>query len=369
MNFSAPINSLGYGVCGLNLLLAFEKGGYEPALWPIGPIEAPPEAHWVIGKAIGRQASYDPKRPSLRLYHQFDLAQHVGKGLRCGYPIFELNRFRSNELHHLENQDVLFVTSKWAADVLVRNGIPNDVIRVVPLGVDQNIFWARSNTPADDSETTTFLTIGKWEVRKGHDILIEAFNKAFDNQSDVKLIMHCFNPCFPTKEQLDRYNGEWTRMAKSSPLGDKIEVSERRLKSQEEVSALMETADCGVFPSRAEGWGLETAEMMAMGKQVIVTNYSAHTEYCDKINARLIEIDSLEPAHDGVWFHADRWEGEPGEWAAMGDGQMDQLVQHLRDIDREKKLGCLGRNRAGLQDMKELTWEQTAKNIVMGAVL
>ena len=54
-------------------------------------------------------------------------------------------------------------------------------------------------------------------------------------------------------------------------------------------------ADCGLFPARAEGWNLELLEMMACGKQVIATNYSAHTEFCTKENSILIESDENIP--------------------------------------------------------------------------
>ncbi len=41
--------------------------------------------------------------------------------------------------------------------------------------------------------TTVFLNVGKWEYRKGHDFILEAFNKAFEPEADVLLVMHCYN--------------------------------------------------------------------------------------------------------------------------------------------------------------------------------
>jgi hypothetical protein len=42
--------------------------------------------------------------------------------------------------------------------------------------------------------------MGKWEVRKGHDILVELFNDAFMSTDDVELWMCNHNP-FYTKEE------------------------------------------------------------------------------------------------------------------------------------------------------------------------
>ena len=64
----------------------------------------------------------------------------------------------------------------------------------------------------------------------------------------------------------------------------------------------MSKVDVGIFPSRAEGWNLEILELMSCGKHIITTNYSAHTEFCNKENALLVDIDELETAYDGKWF-------------------------------------------------------------------
>ena len=64
----------------------------------------------------------------------------------------------------------------------------------------------------------------------------------------------------------------------------------------------MSQTDCGVFPARAEGWNLELLEMMSCGKNVIATNYSSHTEFCNSENCMLVETTELEDAHDGKWF-------------------------------------------------------------------
>ncbi len=92
-NLTCPVNSLGYGIVGTNIALSLERGGYEPCLWPIGPIQTAPKNIPYIKNAMNRTAMYNRASPSLRIFHQFDLAQHVGKGLHCGFPIFELDKF------------------------------------------------------------------------------------------------------------------------------------------------------------------------------------------------------------------------------------------------------------------------------------
>jgi glycosyltransferase involved in cell wall biosynthesis len=350
INVTAPVNTLGYGVVGMNVVAGLDRLGHAPALFPLGEVEAPVEHHQMLERALGRRALFNARAPSLRVSIQSDLAHHVGRGPHCGLPIFELNRFNESERNHLGAQDLLFVPSQWARGVLVDNGIPAERIRIARFGVDPDVFrYSGAIAPGP----TVFLNVGKWEVRKGHDVLAEAFNSAFTKRDDVRLVMLTPNPFYGADEAR-----EWADVYRSSELGGKIEVIEERLPSQHDVSALMARADCGVFPFRAEGWNLDLAEMMAMGKNVIATHYSAPTEYLTPQNARLITIDGLADANDAKWFHGQ------GQWADLGDAQVEQLVAHLREVHRLKQSGALEPNTAGRDTMAGYTWDATARAIV-----
>jgi hypothetical protein len=281
------------------------------------------------------------------------LAQHVGSGVHIGYPIFELTEFSEIEQEEVEAMDYIFVCSQWAKQIVVdqcalSSGIHDSTVIVVPCGVDRDIF--NENVGGPDPNWTTFLNIGKWEYRKGHDILAEAFGKAFKPRDKVRLWMMNHNP-FLSEEQTK----EWERMYKNSPMGDHISFLPR-VRTHYEVAQVMAEADCGVFPSRAEGWNLELLEMMSMGKQVIATNYSAHTEFCNPGTTNLIEIDELEPAYDGVFFRDDTI----GSWAKLGDDQQDMLVEHLCAVHENKT----AINIEGMAMARNFSWDAAAKRIL-----
>jgi glycosyltransferase involved in cell wall biosynthesis len=362
LNLLAPVNQLGYGYVGLNVALALDRLGHEVALWPIGGVQAEPRYHAPIQKMMERTLTFNPAAPSLRIWHPFDLAQHCGS-LRAAFTFFELNRLKPVERHHLLAQDLVFVSSEWAREVLERAGLPRERIYFAMPGVDHSIFSVRE-LPKDS--VTTFLSVGKWEYRKGHDFLLRAFEAAFGKQDNVRLVMHCYNPCFQTTEQAKIYNEQWVAYYRQSPLADKIVISPGRLESQTQLADLMAQADCGVFLSRAEGWNLEAMEMIALGRPVILTNYSAHTTFAHPTNSHLVEITQTEPAEDGVWFSAGdkQWNGQPGEWAHLGDTQLEQTVEHLRSIHRQKQLGTLELNHVGASVARQYTWHRTAYNIV-----
>ncbi len=351
LNYVAPINPLGYGVVGLNLFMALLRQDVDIKLWPIGQVDTHTNYAPFLQEAIDTRHEYHTKAPSLRVWHQNDLAQHVGRGVHIGYPIFELDKFTKVEKREVTAMDYVFVCSAWAQDIVLDQCPklhPSSVV-VVPCGVDREIF--HENVGAPDPKWTTFLNIGKWEYRKGHDILIEAFNRAFTPEDRVRLWMMNHNP-FLSPQRTD----EWENMYKDSPLRGHINFLPR-VRTHYEVAQVMAEADCGVFPSRAEGWNLELMEMMSMGKQVITTYCSAHMDFCTDSNAHLIYVDEVEPAYDGVFFGDDT----VGNWAKLGSSQQDQLVEHLRAVhDGNKTEG----NPDGIDTAKAFPWSYAAQRIL-----
>ncbi len=337
INITCPVNSLGYGRFSMNVLKSIPQD-YHLAWWPIGQTEYEPQEQDLLARARNATAFFSIDAPSLRIWHPHDLSLHVGKGKKVGYTLFETTLRSKQELHQLAALDTLCVPSQWAKDRLIdQGGFSDSYIQVVPSGVDESFRPSPSFLPLDTSGPCTFLSIGKWEYRKGHDVLLTAFERAFRADDSVRLIMHCHNPVVPGGlEKLHAYNNSWVNYYKSSFLAEKIYISPNRFNSQREVIQLMQSAHCGVFLSRGEGWNMELLEMMACGKRTIATNYSAHTEYCTQENTHLIEIDSLEKAYDGVWF-----DGQQGLWAALGERQIQAAAEAMRAVYEDYKASKL----------------------------
>jgi len=280
------------------------------------------------------------------------LTTRVGNGKFIGFPIFELTHFNAKEVTSLHHCNKIFVCSKWAKQIILQNTkFKDEDVHVVPLGVDNNIF---SPSAVSGRQSTVFFNCGKWEKRKGHDILLECFNNAFSENDNVELWMMCDNPF------IGEGNKNWQDLYKNSKLGSKIRIIPRQ-KTHQDVMSIMRQVDCGVFPSRAEGWNLELLEMMAMGKHVIATNYSAHTEFCTPVNSRLINIDNLETAFDGVFF-----DGQCGLWAELAQEQKDVTIEYMRDVHTLKQDGQLIASQNGIDTGKQFSWKNSAQELING---
>lgn len=373
LNFIAPINFLSYGISSTHIVHELINLGHEVALFPIGK----PECHFrhadSIRQAILNADSYNVHAPCIRLWHQFDLSMFVGKGTHIGFPIFELDTFTDKEKHHIASCDGLFVCSEWAKSVVQKDivdkfphgqfgQICNTAsqacglnIKVVPLGVDTSAF-----TPTiSKRKPTIFLNVGKWEVRKGHLELLHTFCSAFDYTDNVELWMLSDN-LFLTEEERQG----WVNYYKNSPLGNKIRIIPH-VESDYEVGTIMRQADCGVFLSHAEGFNLPALEMLACGKQVIATNYSAHTEFLTTENSWPVPIFGIEPAYDRTpWMPNNKWFHGQGNWASLPHESTVMAANHMRLIHETKQNGGLELNQAGVNTANRLTWKNTALKIV-----
>jgi glycosyltransferase involved in cell wall biosynthesis len=347
LNLFCPINGTGYGITSSNIAKSLNKD-LNISLFPIGSnIDCNSEEDkQLFQKLLNNSSTFDYSAPCLKIWHQYDLAMRVGNGHYYSFPFFEIDKLTPREIHHLNYCDYIFVASSWGKKILQDNGVNKPII-VCPLGVDMNIFNVPEYKIRLEKPTYTFYHIGKWEHRKSQDVLLQAFDAAFRPDDNVQLFLLPFNPFLNEQE-----NNYWFSLVDNCRLKDKIKVF-GRLQTQYQVAQFIDNCDCGVFVSRAEGWNNEIIESMAMNKPVIVTNYSAHTEYCNKDNSYLVDIDSLEPANDGKWFDGS------GNWAKIGQNQFDQIVSHMKFVYSNH----IDSNSNGVLTAKKYSWDHTASII------
>lgn len=329
--FQAPVNQLSYGLVSQNIL--DNLSGYK--LKPLGPFDQEKYSRF-IPNIIKYTDSLDLTKPSLRIFHEHSLFDHIGKGLRIGFPIFERNQFSPEHIFNIKHQDLILVCSKWAKEIV--EPINPNVI-VCPLGVDSD-FVPRYISNKEDK--VIFYTQGKREVRKGHDYLHKVFHKAFSEYNDVELWMFTHN-YFDTPEQTREFQTSYKIL-----LGNKVKFFPR-LHKKEMINWLHKT-DCGIFLSRSEGWNMPLSESLAMGKEVIATYYSGHTEYLKDG----IKPISFKDAFDSHWFN--------GEFTWMEiEANEEEIVNSLREkyeVCKERKT-----NIDNVNLMKKFTWKNTAEII------
>ncbi len=350
INFNAPINrTTGYGITSTNIWQLL-RDRTEIALYPIGQgIDCDPELQDLVKKDFENTMGTDLKKNDcFKIWHQHDLAPRFGNGKYSALTFFELDTFQKNEVASLHHPDQVFVASEWGKEVVANHGISKDNIHVTPLGVNLNIFNPDLFKEQEKEESKyVFINIGKWEIRKGHDLLVNIFNEAFSEKDNVELWMINHNPFLNQDQTL-----QWHKLYKESKLGDKIKIFPR-IEKHVDLASVIDQADCGIYLSRGEGWNNEVMETMAMNKPVILTNYSAHTEYANSENSYLVQTSETEKAQDGIWFHGQ------GNWATLGVDQIEQSINHMRNVYKNN----IRTNANGLKTAEKYTWQNTVDQI------
>lgn len=340
INMTGPYNETGYGLHFRNLLEAVVRREGEDVTWfSIGPVQGPMRED--VGKAYYQVRDWDPSAPSVRLFHEFDMALFPGH-YRIGYPVFETNRMKKSAIHQLAKCDEVLVTSRWAKSVILSiSGLPNIPVHVVPEGVSKDFFTSVGETGIKSDDSFKFLHIGKYEIRKNQDLIVEAFARAFPTDKyNVSLIMLVNNPWNMSGTDIFKINA-----AQKHP---RIVFIDRI--AYKTLIALMHECDCGVFASRAEGWNLPLLELMAAGKPVITTNNTGMTEFVTDKNSMIIPSGNLVRAVDGFVFDG------TGEWY---DPPLDPLVEAMREAYDIGKTT----NQDGIITAQRYSWDNAADTL------
>jgi glycosyltransferase involved in cell wall biosynthesis len=164
--------------------------------------------------------------------------------------------------------DEVWTPSEYARQAYLAAGIAPDLVHVVPNGVNLDRF--RPDGPAHPLPTqrgTVFLFVGGTTHRKGIDVLLEAYGRAFGADDDVCLILKGFGSTTLYRGQTAEAQIELFRSRPGTP---ELHLIDEEL-AYEDIPALYRAADCVVQAYRGEGFCLPALEALACGVPVIVT--------------------------------------------------------------------------------------------------
>lgn len=184
-----------------------------------------------------------------------------------------------------EKVDEVWAYTHYVRNCYIQSGLPEDRVFVVPPGVDTHVF--RPDTSPLSLKTKKqfkFLFVGGTIIRKGIDILLDAYAHTFTATDDVCLVIKDMGG---QSFYQGRTAQEMITKIQHTSGAPEIEYIDRTL-NEAELAGLYTACDCLVHPYRGEGFGLPIAEAMAAGLPVIVTGYGAALDFCDHDNAYLI---------------------------------------------------------------------------------
>jgi glycosyltransferase involved in cell wall biosynthesis len=255
------------------------------------------------------------KNPTLMFWYPHMYEEMLGGFYKnIGYYIFEYTIIPKQYIDAINCLDSICTASKWGCDVLKKNGV-NVPTWVVPGGVDSTKF--NSKNCAREKKVFRFLHIGKYENRKGTEIMLRSFNEAFKGDESIRLTVMIDNPHIQNFSSMDYIKSLSLRY----PI-DNIDI----IGYVDDISKIYCYHHCAVFPTKGEGIGLPIVEAMSSGLPVIVSNNSGVTEYANSDNSFLLTKLIKEPVYDKTFFPIS---GQFGEWFSP---TIDELIVKMKYV-------------------------------------
>lgn len=239
----------------------------------------------------------------------------------------------------LERLGLVIVPSGWCAETFVRYGHVNEErVRVVSLGLVDGI-KPLGIRPPEGGEPFVFLTWARSLFdRKGVTIALEAYNKV------AKVL--------PNTELWIKVNGgtTWTELCYRGAGKVRLYADEY---TDAEMEQLLNEANCFVYPSHGEGFGLMPLEAMARGIPVIATAWSGMVEFVNEGTAWPVQPDGVERA-----TLYERIYGGEMYWAKVNAAKVaERMMEVATNYDEALKKAA----RAGAWARETFTWDKSAQ--------
>lgn len=289
---SLPISDrYGWGICGLNLAKALDRvTGNQGAVQLFDTNDNSLLKELV---PLGWQKTY-PYTVQEAMLHAIQ-----------GPSMFPLNllawsRTRNIGLCFIEDPDLaahylpvaksyfdhIITGSTWCTEELRKRGFPS--VSTAFQGVDSSVFCPGPEKPPTDK--FVIGSFGKFEYRKGQDIVISAFKLLMDKYPDMHLLCGWGNMWPETMDTMAqstlieycKVGGDWQTRCKAVLMLNKIPASRYTLLEMvphADMAAIYRGVHLGLALSRCEaGTNLPAMEMMACGVPVIGSKGTGHSD-------------------------------------------------------------------------------------------
>ena len=106
-------------------------------------------------------------------------------GIKIAYNVWETTRQPDNFFERLKTFDQVWVPSEWQRQCTIEQGIPADKVKVVPEGVDTQMYKPINRVVSKPIDRPfRFLLVGRWDYRKATREIIESFVNTFSEDEN-----------------------------------------------------------------------------------------------------------------------------------------------------------------------------------------
>jgi glycosyltransferase involved in cell wall biosynthesis len=267
------------------------------------------------------------------------------------YFYWEESRIPKQWTNDFNRLDAILVPSSFVKKVLIDSGVKTQIF-VIQNGLNQDILDIDPRKPPEimTQKKYKFLNISSGFPRKGIDILLNVFSRAFTKDDDVCLILKTFPNIHNNISKL-------IDDIKATNINCPEIIHIDRDLDENGIAWLYSNSNCLVYPTRGEGFGMSIAEAMLFKIPVIATGHSGHMDFCNEDNCFLIDY-KLEPSRTHL---KKEWKIGNSSWAEPDSEHLKYLMRFVYE-NRDKDVVRVKTEEAE-NTVKKLTWKRTSDDI------
>lgn len=264
--------------------------------------------------------------------------------------------------------DYVLPPSKYCADMIKRNGCPEDKIVIVPHGVDTEQFSPQvEGLKINTEKKIKFLCVAEPHYRKQIDKLLDLYCRTFSSKDDVCLVLK--TKIFANEKDYERQKEfeidlkpHLLRLKKK--YGNSMPELKIISKRLENIASLYTACDAFALMTASEGWGMPYLEALACGLPVIAPNFGGQLEFLNKDNAILTKcgVRRAKPQEQYWGFQPKATVGNPDEKDFAS--AMRKMYEVLVAGDKAEIAKLSRMRESGLETAKSMTWMNAISKII-----
>ena len=315
----------GLGTIARGMLAALQAAGIAVDVWPYDTAQG-----WQIMPKTELTPHY---RINLLLVNadtiQYLLAAFPPGTFDDAYSValwqWELASMRPDALLSLSDVDEIWTSSSFERNAIAALAPVPVLVVPPPVRVRRALGGERWNIPGINDNTFVFITIldmASRLQRKNSMAAVEAFAELNAPETVLLVKLHGTDPQAANIAMLRQIANRHSRV---------IVLDE--VFTEPEMVRLRTRADCLLSPHRSEGFGLNIAEFLALGKSVVATSYSGNADFFDAAVGYPIEYDLVELAAAVPPYPAGYVWAEPRHSSLV-----TQMREVMEDADKRRLL-------------------------------
>ena len=265
--------------------------------------------------------------------------------------------------------DEIWVPSTHNLNVFQKNGVKKPIF-LMPLGIDESLYSLpvkrdinsfsfndiSGRKHQDGINKFRFFTLFGWSFRKGIDVLIKSFVKAFSDEDDVCLIIHSHH--VGTNKIIEDVN-RFSKGIRSSHFPQILFISGAI--EEKDMPSLYNIGDAFLSFSRAEGFNLPPIEAAACGLPVIACNNTGTGEYLRDNNSFMITNTETEICNPEMHWISGFYHGQM--FPKLGEEQIEQAVKHMHYVVNNYADAKIKAKRLKSLVYEKYTWEKATERV------